>query len=109
MHEQSDGPDGPSRPYPAGLGRLREVVAIAAHLSNWRGTAYGLISLLEAATGVSGFRIDDDLRDERGRARPFRIRVHAPAAAEPHRALIRRIVEHEKPAHVVLEPDIVLE
>lgn len=107
--EDPEADGAPVRPYAPGLGRLREVVASAAALAKWRGTRRGLIGLLEAATGHSGFHIDEDLVDDAGRPRPYRIRVHAPAAAERHLDLIRRIAEHEKPAHVVLDPDIPLE
>ena len=107
--ENPDAADAPLRPYPAGLGRLREVAASAAALAKWRGTRRGLIGLLEAATGHTGFRIVEDLRDADGRPRPFCIQVHAPKAAERHLDLIRRIAEHEKPAHVVLDPEIPLE
>ena len=98
--------DAPLRDYPGGLGRLREVTATAAAMAKWRGTKMGLIALLEAATGVQGFTVDEDLRDAGGRPLPFRIKVHAPEAARPLADLIRRIAEHEKPAHVVLDPEI---
>ncbi len=107
LFEDPEAADAPLRPYPAGTGSLREVTATAAALAKWRGTKIGLIGLLEAATGVSGFTVDEDLRDPSGRPLPFRIRVHAPPAAEPYAALVRRIAEHEKPAHVVLDPEIV--
>src|SRR4051812_48236633 len=45
----------PRGSLPAGLGRLRELVAAASRLSQWRGTARGLILFLETATGVPGF------------------------------------------------------
>src|SRR5688500_10009232 len=37
-------------PITTGLGRLREVIASAAYLSQWRGTARGLLRFLEVAT-----------------------------------------------------------
>jgi phage tail-like protein len=107
LFEDPDATDAPLRPYTAGLGRLREVTATAAALAKWRGTARGLVGLLEAATGMQGYSVDEDLHDPAGRPLPARFRVHAPAGAEPYTELIRRIAEHEKPAHVVLDPQIV--
>ena len=106
LFEDPDAVDAPLRPYPGGLGRLREVTATAAAMAKWRGTKMGLVGLLEAATGEQGFVVDEDLHDEHGRPLPFRIKVHAPEAARPLADLIRRIAEHEKPAHVVLDPEI---
>ena len=62
--------------------------------------------MLEAATGVRGFAVDEAVPDEAGTVRPFFIRVHGPAAAQPLEALVLRIAEHEKPAHVILDPQI---
>ena len=90
-------------PFPAGLGRLRALIASAATLSRWRGTEAGLRLFLETATGVTGFEIEEDVADESGELIPFHIRVRAPAAAQPLLALIRRIVELEKPAYVTYE------
>lgn len=79
------------------IGRLRELIAAAAHLSRWRGTARGMKWMLETATGVKGFVVEDRL------GKPFHVRVSAPAGAEAHRGLIERIVEQEKPAYVTSE------
>lgn len=89
-----------ARPIGTGLGRLRELVASAAHLSQWRGTARGLLRFLEVATGVRGFAVDESVPGDDGRPRPFHIRVRVPRAAAAHRALIERIVRAEKPAYV---------
>jgi phage tail-like protein len=86
-----------------GPGRLRELVAQAMTLSRWRGTGSGLTDFLVAATGVSGFVIDESPPDESGRPRPFHLLIHAPAAVQEHAALIERIVETEKPASVTYE------
>lgn len=96
----------PGRPFAGGIGALRELVAGAARESKWRGTARGLVRMLETATGVSGFRIEERVAGEDGRPLPFRIRVHAPPEAVPYQSLIERIAEHEKPAHVVIDPEI---
>ena len=90
---------------PLDLGRLRELVAAAALLSRWRGTAKGLLLSLHIATGLQGFSVDEQVTATDGTRRPFHIRLRAPAAAQPLRALITRIVEFEKPAYVTWEPD----
>lgn len=90
-------------PFPSGVGRLRELVAASAYLSRWRGTARGLLTFLETATGVKGFRIDEQVLDEEDEPIPFHIRVHVPEAAGQFRALIERIVIKEKPAYVTYE------
>jgi phage tail-like protein len=85
---------GRTRTLPAGHGRLRELTLAAASLAETRGTRAGLCQYLELATGVMGFEVDEP------EDRPFWIRVRAPAAATPHRALIERILAAEKPAFV---------
>lgn len=86
--------------FPAGLGRLRELIAAAAFLAKWRGTTLGLIRFLETVTGISGFAIDEEVLDQDNQPRPFHIRVRVPLTAAGHEALIRRIIESEKPAYV---------
>jgi phage tail-like protein len=100
-----EAPDRRSRhlPFPTGTGRLRELVRAAAYLSQWRGTANGLIRFLETATGLSGFRVEENVDGATQRERPFHIVVHAPPDAEPYRALVDRIIELEKPAYVTHE------
>jgi hypothetical protein len=90
-------------PFPAGLGRLRELIAAAAYLSKWRGTARGLLHFLETAVGQEGFEIDEAVPGPDGRPRPFHLMIKAPADAERYRALLERIVEMEKPAYVTYE------
>ena len=92
-------------PIATGTGRLRELVARAAFLSQWRGTRTGLVAFLETATGASGFTIDEAVLGADQRSRPFHIRVHAPSTVEIHRALIERIIKFEKPAYVTYELD----
>ncbi len=91
------------QPITTGLGRLRELVATAAQLSRWRGTARGLLLFLETATGVPGFAIDEQVLGPNGLPRPYHIRVRAPASTAAHRILIERVIELEKPAHVTYE------
>lgn len=90
-------------PLSSGMGRLRELVMAAAHLSQWRGTSIGLIGFLETATGVRGFTIDEQTEDREGARRPFHLSVTAPVQAKIHRALIERIIDQEKPAYVTYE------
>lgn len=90
-------------PVTTGLGRLRELVAAAVELSRWRGTARGLVRFLETATGQTGFHIDERVPEGSGLARPFHIRVTAPAAVASHRAMLERIIERERPAYVTYE------
>lgn len=90
-------------PFPSGLARLRELIAAAAYHSSWRGTAYGLLSFLQMATGIAGFAIDEELAGPDGRPRPFHIRVRAPKESARYRDLIDRIIRSEKPAYVTYE------
>ena len=107
-----DPPDNPytdvEQPFTGGLGRLRELIAWAASESKWRGTSVGLKRMLERATGVQGYRVEETVyrvektRDgEEKQQLPFKVRVIAPREAEPYFELVKRIVEHEKPAHVI--------
>lgn len=96
----------PGTPFVGGLGALRELVASAALASKWRGTAAGLERMLETATGEQGYRIDEVVHDAAGRTLPFHIRVVVPASAERYLALVKRIVEHEKPAHVIATVEV---
>jgi phage tail-like protein len=89
--------------FPSGLGRLRELIVAAAFLSKWRGTARGLQSFLETATGLRGFEIDEQVFGADGQSIPFHIRVNAPAGGQAYRVLIERIIEMEKPAYVTYE------
>ena len=91
--------------FPSGLGRLRTLIAAAARLSRKRGTAQGLVDFLETATGLAGYRIEEEVMDEQGQARPFHIRGRAPVEGERYSALIQQIVEAEKPAYVTYELD----
>lgn len=88
-------------------GRLRELIAMAAELSRWRGTARGLKLFLETATGIKGFELDEQLSLENGLPRVFHFRVTAPAAATRFRDLIEAIINGEKPAYATCELDFV--
>lgn len=95
-------PGGAARlPVPAG--RLRNLVAEGATLAQWRGTPDGLRRMLEVATGVTGFTIEEPAD------RPFHVVVRVPPTAVDQLALVRRIVAAEKPAATTAEvPDPVL-
>jgi phage tail-like protein len=92
-----------SRPFSTGIGRLGELIAASSFLAKWRGTSRGLTLFLEIATGMTGWEIDEAVLGADGRARPAHLRVNGPPAALPNIELVRRIVEHEKPAHVTAE------
>jgi len=93
----------PAPSLSTGDGRLRELIAAASWLAQRRGTAPGLVRFLETATGLGGFRVEESPSDAEGRPRPFHLLVTAPAGAQVHEALVRRIVESEKPAYVTWE------
>lgn len=92
-----------SPPLPGGLGQLRELVAAATLLAQWRGTAKGLLRFLETATGVQGFTLEEQVRRADGQLLPFHLRVHVPSSAAVYRVLIEGIIESEKPAYVTYE------
>lgn len=92
-----------TRSLSTGVGRLRELVASAMTLSRWRGTHKGLALFLETATGMKGFVVDEHVRDAGGKEKPFHLRISAPSELARHRALIRRIIDLEKPAYVTYE------
>lgn len=85
-----------------GTGRLRELVAAAAYLSQWRGTRQGLLRFLETATGLTGFEINEAVV-EKGQVVPYHLLITAPARAQPYRSLLDRIITLEKPAYVTYE------
>lgn len=85
-------------PWPSGSGRLRELVATAAYLSEWRGTSRGLLRFLEVATGMTGFQVEEHLA-----GRPFHVRFRAPKDSIRYRGLVQRIIEQEKPAYVTYD------
>lgn len=86
----------------SGLGRLRELIAKASFLSQWRGTKKGLLLFLQTATGLTDFELQENI-DLNGIARPFHISIRAPKGSSQYKELIKRIVELEKPAYVTHE------
>ena len=89
-------------PLPTGLGRLRELIAAAAYLAQWRGTRKGLQRFLETAIGIAGFEIHENVT-EGGLPQPFHIVVRAPPGSAPYRVTIEKIIEQEKPAYVTYD------
>ena len=55
----------PGRPFAGGIGALRELVAVAARESKWRGTAGGSGPHAGDGDGVSGFRIEERVTGRR--------------------------------------------
>ena len=90
-------------PLSSGIGRLRELIAAATSLSQWRGTSAGLTRFLEVATGIRGYEIDEQVNGEDGVVRPFHLEVRAPAEAKRYQALVERILQQEKPAYVTYQ------
>ncbi len=89
--------------FAAGTGRLRQLIARAYQLSQWRGTRRGLLLFLETATGLKGFRIDEQPADSAGLPQPFHLRVVAPANARPLARTLHKIIEQERPVFVTFE------
>ena len=89
--------------FPTGLGRLRELIADAAFLSQWRGTAKGLLRFLETATGAQGFQINERVTGPNGQPIPFHLLIFAPPETTPYQVLLEKIIELEKPAYVTYE------
>lgn len=81
---------------PSGTGRVRNALAEAHRIAQFRGTAAGLLLALESITGVAGFTVDED-------AAHHRITVRVPAAAAMYLPLVKRVIQEEKPAHLVAE------
>ncbi len=85
---------GQDRPTPADL---RELVAVAAALGRRGGSAATLRRLLETATGIDGFAIEES------QDRPFHFRVLMPPAAQSRLDLVLHVIATEKPAFTTFE------
>lgn len=95
---------GPQHACLDSVGHLRELVADAPYLAQWRGTARGLARFLATATGLRGFRIDEEVRVAGDEApRPFHLRITAPAAAKRQADLVHKVIRMGKPAHVTYD------
>ena len=84
------------RTLPTEPGYLRELIATSVKLSQWRGTSYGLKRTLQMATGITDFEIKDGIK-------PFYIEVVVPESGRKYWEIIERIVDQEKPAHIIAE------
>lgn len=76
--------------------RKRELIRCAADLYRWRGTALGLRNYLRIYLGY-----EPQILEDGGDADPFLFTVVLQASDPPHvqEALVRRIIDEEKPAH----------
>jgi phage tail-like protein len=92
--------------YAPWMSCLRNLIAHAAYLSQWRGTNKGLITFLQLATGIGGFKIDEAVLDEEKKIRPFHLKITVPPGAAAFTDLIKRIVDTEKPIYVTYELDV---
>ena len=52
---------------------------------------------------MRGFEINESATGADGTPRPFHLQIKAPGQLAQHRALVKRIVELEKPAYVTYE------
>jgi phage tail-like protein len=104
LHDDRRRRAGPQQACLDSIGHLRELVADAAYLAQWRGTARGLARFLATATGLGGFRIDEEVRvaGDDG-PRPFHLRIVAPGAARRQADLVHKVIRMGKPAHVTYE------
>lgn len=74
--------------------RIRRLIAEAAELYRWRGTAYGLTRMIEVVTGLTPKITEDP-------AQPFtfRVAVTIPPGSDVDAVLIDELVRMHKPAH----------
>jgi phage tail-like protein len=89
------------------IGYLRELVANATYLSQWRGTKKGLLLFLQTATGAKDFEIEERVKGDDGQTKPFYLKIRAPKSTEAQAELIRRIIESEKPVHLTYDIEFV--
>lgn len=92
-------------PLSSGLGHLRELVAAAAEIARWRGTARGLLLILDTATGIPGFAVEENVTmiDDQPVPRRFHLRILAPEETRPYQPLVERVIVAEKPAYATYE------
>jgi phage tail-like protein len=104
LRDASDVSELEAQPLSSGTGRLRELIVLAADLSHWRGTRYGLQRFLETATGIGGFEINEQVVDTAtGQVRPYHILIRASPETRQFQPLLEKIIEMEKPAYVTYE------
>lgn len=88
--------------YAPGLHQLRALIARTMPLNFMRGTARGLVGVLEAATGVTGFRVQENVTSS-GDVRAFHLLVLAPPESARYADLVRQLVDLEKPVALTHE------
>ncbi len=81
--------------------RRRDLIRAASELYRWRGTRQGLSRYLEIYVGVT-----PELEDEVDTPHTFRVTLRVPAEQQVDEALVRAIIEAEKPAHTAYELQI---
>ncbi|ABU58884.1 phage tail protein I [Roseiflexus castenholzii] len=74
--------------------RIRRLIAEAADLYRWRGTAYGLKRLIEVVTGLT-----PTITEEPSQPFVFRISLALPPGSDVDARLIDNLVRAHKPAH----------
>lgn len=85
-------------------GRLRELIAHASYLSQWRGTSQGMLLFLKIATGIDGFEIIEGAELAESQ-QPFHFVVRIPQMAKSKLPLIKAIIEQEKPVYTTFAID----
>ena len=96
------GAAGPASVFPAGEGALRNLVARTAALGRTRGTAASLTGMLEIATHLGGFAVEENVSSD-GAEAPFHLLIRAPPEAAALAELVEQIVAAEKPAYLTHE------
>ncbi len=83
-------------------GRLRELIANAAYISKWRGTARGLQTFLSVALGAEEVQIEENTSENSVHI-PFHLSVKMPRYTEKFSTIIHQIIKKEKPAYATYE------
>jgi len=74
-------------------GRVRDLVDEVADLYRFRGTAYGLVKMLEIWTGVT-----PEITENPGELFVFRVRMKVPSGTEVDHQLVEDLLHANKPA-----------
>lgn len=89
--------------------RRRELIASAASLYSWRGTARGLAEMLKLYTGIEP-EIEQpsatDVSRDTGLAYTFTVRMTIPRGADVDASMIRAIIDQEKPAFAMANVEL---
>ena len=75
--------------------RQRALLAEAMDLYRWRGTAYGLVRMIEVCTGITPV-----ITEKQETPYVFEIAVAIPPGSRIPRELIEELITTHKPAHV---------